>query len=237
MLLGYEGIELTDIAFGGTFDPPHEGHRSLVRRVLESFPYTRIWIIPAKAPAGAHGQHKVPGSSFQQRLAMCQLAFAEELKSGSEYGARLKIDPLEEQLPEPNFTYATLEVLRSRQAEARWGLLMGRDQLISFAGWHRPLEILQMASLVVVDRETQDDPEPSIQLLGSKLGLELDRLGGNAWKWRNKETGIIWLKGCVSPAASREIRSAGEMAFASEWLSPAVASYIKEQGLYRQKEV
>lgn len=237
--MGFDGSGLgclTDIVFGGTFDPPHEGHRLIAERVLAEWPSAQLWIIPGKAPAGAHGQHKVPSASFEQRLAMCAITFAP--RSGAEPGvtSRLRIDPIEGQLPDPNYTLNTLRALVARQAEARWGLLMGRDQIASFAGWYQPRQILEMASLVVADRETDEDLDPVIQRLGTSLGLTPERKGAHTWQWHGLDTGIYWLKGCVSAAASRTIRTDWAHALKSQWISPQMAQYINEQGLYRQKE-
>ncbi len=227
---------LTDVAFGGTFDPPHEGHRLIAHRVLAALPHVQLWIVPGKAPAGAHGQHKVPGASFAQRLAMCSLTFAPDLRPGSEKSSRITIDPLEGQLPEPNYTLTTLKALEERQAKARWGLLMGRYQIASFAAWHQPRQIAEMATLIVADRDQDDELDPLVQQLGQKLGLIPERRGATAWQWKGLSTGIYWLTGCVSAAASRNIRTDVAAALKSGWISPEVARYINDQGLYRQKE-
>ncbi len=234
-LLEFEGSKadtLTDILFGGTFDPPHEGHRRIIARVLSSLPQARLWVLPGKAPAGAHGEHKKPGASFEQRLDLCALAFKSELQRFT----RLHLDPIENQLPEPNFTVRTLEALQKRQPTARWGLLMGRDQIVSFAAWHRPEEIIRQASLLVIDRERDDDLGPIIENLGKKLGLVPHRLSAKAWSWKDILTEVYWLEGVVSPSASRIIRQDWTQAAADGWIAPEVARYIEEQGLYRPTE-
>ena len=217
----------TAIAYGGAFDPPHEGHRLVLRKTAESFPQAALYLLPAKTPAGAYGAHKQPSASFEQRMEMCYLAFASELQD-----LALTIDPLEAHLPEPNYTVRTMEALQRRDPEQHWAILMGRDQLLRFAGWYQPQTLAALASLVIIDRDATEDLSPSLEELGRKLGLELEATGGSSWRWKGWSTGVFWLPGCVSPAASRLIRNNWGEAAQKGWLSPEVAQYIKRNTLY-----
>lgn len=215
----------TEIVYGGAFDPPHEGHTLLVKRALEVFPEARVRIVPAASPAGAHGLHKQTEASFAQRLAMCQLAFANE-------GSRVTVDPIEEQLPSPNYTIQTLEALAKTYPEERLALLMGKDQLQNFAGWLKPREIIVRASLLVVDRDQGEDLNALLAMLGPQLGRALHALGPNTWQWEGLPTGIFSLGPGLSLAASRLIRGNLADPEHQQWLSPAVLNYVKSQGLY-----
>lgn len=223
------GWEPTEIVYGGTFDPPHEGHAQIVQRALKLFPRATLRVIPAAAPAGAHGLHKRPVASFADRVAMCQLQFQNE-------SDRIKIDSIEETLPQPNYTVRTLEALAQRFPSQRWGWLMGKDQLQSFPAWHEPLRIIDRASLLAVDREGGDDLSHLVEEVGKKLGQKLTPLGPDVWQWEARKTAIFSLGQSVSPAASRLLREAlrkGEtQSIRLAWLAPVVLQYIKSQRLY-----
>jgi len=58
--------------FGGSFDPPHIGHRALVEAALEMLPLDEIWVVPVGLPV--HRQLS-PHVSAEQRLAWVETMF------------------------------------------------------------------------------------------------------------------------------------------------------------------
>ena len=59
--------------FGGSFDPPHEGHRHLARAAFASLALDRLFWVPAQDPP-----HKAaPATPFAHRLALVRLAIAD----------------------------------------------------------------------------------------------------------------------------------------------------------------
>ena len=69
--------------FGGSFDPPHTAHRALVQAALIDLQLDELRVLPT-----GQAWHKVrPLSSAHHRLAMAQLAFADQ--------PRVVIDPME----------------------------------------------------------------------------------------------------------------------------------------------
>jgi nicotinate-nucleotide adenylyltransferase len=215
------------IFYGGTFDPPHVGHLRVAERAAALFPGSRVWISVGPAPAGAAQQHKAPGASFEQRLAMCRLNFAELIQKG---GALLT--DVETKLPAPNYTVQTLRHCQQHFPGETWALLMGQDQLEQFAAWREPLDILRMADLVVVSRgEGRSLPE-ALQTLATKLGLHLDPLEPERLRWRELGTSVYLLPGSVSDAASRDVRKDPSALLKKGWLVPEVAAYIQQHGIY-----
>ena len=106
------------IAYGGSFDPPHQGHVDCVYKALETWPETKIIIFPGFQPAGARGLHKTPDTPFEDRLAMARLAFGEA-------AGRIEISAVEKELPVPNYTINTLTRFVSMYPDARLSLMMG----------------------------------------------------------------------------------------------------------------
>jgi len=219
--------EPTVIFYGGTFDPPHVGHQRVVDRTRQLFPEGRLWISVAPAPAGAAQQHKAPGASFEQRLVMCQLNFAEAIQSG-----RVLFSDVETRLPAPNYTVATLRHCQQNFPGETWALLIGQDQLEQFAAWREPLEILRLADLVVVSRGQDRSLVESLHGLASKLGLHLEELGPERLRWQQLGTFVYLLPGSVSDAASRDVRKDASSLQKKDWLVPEVAAYIQQHGIY-----
>ena len=58
--------------FGGTFNPPHLGHRRLLDSFCSLLPFDRVFVVPDKRPV-----HKICDDLAldSERLQMCRLAF------------------------------------------------------------------------------------------------------------------------------------------------------------------
>lgn len=212
------------IIYGGSFDPPHLGHRSLVEKVLRLFPEARVDIVVADSPAGAYGQHKTTEADFNQRLEMCRLTFPE---------ARVAINPIEAGLEKPNYTWRTLEALQKQDPQSRWALLMGQDQFESFPGWKKAGELIDKVDLLVVGREgfqSWDETEARFR----KDFFPLKALDNGTYAWEGKQGRVYRLTGELSPAASRILRR--DIEEQKAWLAPDVQDFIKRNKLYRKHE-
>jgi nicotinate-nucleotide adenylyltransferase len=129
--------------FGGSFDPPHEGHLRLARTACASLGLDRLFWVPSQDPP-----HKAsPATPFAHRLEMVRLAIAGlpgQEASGIEAG-----------LPSPSYSLYTIRALkaeRGRPGDA-WYFLIGADNWAIFPQWHRPDEVLKEAVLAVYPRE------------------------------------------------------------------------------------
>ena len=58
--------------YGGSFDPPHLGHVLSVAWALSAAEIDAVWIIPT----WKHAFNKEHCASFEERMSMCELAFA-----------------------------------------------------------------------------------------------------------------------------------------------------------------
>ena len=72
MALPTETARATWGLFGGSFDPPHRAHVLVVAWALMEATLDRILVIPT----ARHAFGKQPGASFEDRVAMCRLAFS-----------------------------------------------------------------------------------------------------------------------------------------------------------------
>jgi nicotinate-nucleotide adenylyltransferase len=127
--------------FGGTFDPVHNAHLRITRLALESLDLARIlWI-----PTGAPRYRAAPVASAGHRLAMLELALANE--------PRCAIDARELAPQASGYTVDTLIALRAELgSNAPLVLLIGSDQYEKLAGWHRWRELFGLARIAVVAR-------------------------------------------------------------------------------------
>jgi nicotinate-nucleotide adenylyltransferase len=149
--------------FGGTFDPPHVGHVAVARDATEHLHLDRLLWMPAGDPPHKPDQ---PISPAPLRLEMTRAAAAGE--------ARFEVSELEVRRAGPSYTVDTLRALRAAHADAEIFLLVGADQLRTFAGgWREPTAILELATLALMDRAGDDAAEASPELPGMERAVHV----------------------------------------------------------------
>ena len=142
--------------FGGSFDPPHEGHIHLARSAVETFAMNLMLWVPSPQPP-----HKdTPHTEFRHRLAMARLA-ALHLPNQA-------VSNVEEHLPRPNYSLDTIRALKAEYgSEHQWHFLIGADNWAIFPTWHRHEEVLREVTLIVFPRQSYSigDLSPGVMRL------------------------------------------------------------------------
>lgn len=129
--------------FGGSFDPPHNGHLAIARAALSALHLDSVLFAPvARQPLKSDAP-----TDFNHRAAMTALAIADEPR----FALSLLDAPREDR--QPNFTVDSLLRLRTQfPAETEFFFLLGADALLQFSRWHRAAEIPFLATLIVASR-------------------------------------------------------------------------------------
>ena len=204
------------LLYGGTFDPPHNGHLNNVRAAAARVCPDLVVVMPA----GLSPFKQKTAAPAALRLEMCR-CFGALAQQGSGGIPRLEISGWEmeqAQQGKRNYSVLTLEMLRSTYPGAELYLAVGSDMLLSFDGWHRWQDILRIAHLVVVSRNIGDDPA-----LHAKA-RELDPAGDR----------ILFAPVEALPMASSQLRArlqAGDSCEAE--LPETVRQVIRREGLYQ----
>lgn len=130
--------------FGGTFDPPHSGHVAAARHVADALDLDLVLWVPAR-----RSPHKL-----DDRLSDVDVR-ARMVRAATEEDPRFAVTSLELDREGPSYTVDTLRALAVSPdfAECRLFLIIGVDQYRAFDRWREPSEILELATLVVMDRE------------------------------------------------------------------------------------
>ncbi len=125
--------------FGGSFNPPHEGHLAASRIALKRLKLDRLWwlVSPGNPLKDTRGL-----ASLDARLAACRLLAAHPRIAVTGFEAQIKT----------RFTYDTLRYLRRRCPGARLVWIMGADNLLSFHRWRHWREIARLIPIAVIDR-------------------------------------------------------------------------------------
>ena len=200
--------------YGGSFDPVHLGHLLVAESCREQAQLDRVLFVPAATPPHKQGRRLAAAADRKTMLTLAtggQPAFeihAAELDRGG-----------------VSWTVDTLEALASAYPADSLHLILGPDALAGLPTWRAPGRILELATLLAVEREGLDDigevvkGQPLHELLGAAKARQIaaDRVICPAVGIRSTH-----LREAI--AAGRSIR----------YRTPAaVERYIATHGLYR----
>jgi len=211
------------LLYGGTFDPVHEGHLAIARSASLALGRP-VHLLPAADPP-----HRAPpGASAAQRTTMLELAVGCD--------RRLCVDRRELQRSGPSFTIDTLAEVRAElgpDVPLVW--ILGIDSLRQLDDWRDWRRIFALAHLLGVERPGTRIDAGWLQAQAPVVHAEL------APRWR--EAGALAESAAGGYAAlpieplrtesATEVRQ--RIATGGDWdgmVPPAVARYIREQGLY-----
>lgn len=210
------------VFYGGSFDPPHLGHRACVETLLSVMPQAKCVMVPSCVPPISSSQTKPVTVSFGDRYRMCELAFSDLIMS-----SRLLISDIENRLSAPNYTIQTIEVLKAQQG-GQWWILIGQDQLKNLSNWYRVEDLVRQVHFFVIARELNAGLSELVYNLSKSLKLELEQdESGYILDGRSR---IYLHENPLSEANSTEIR--GDLKSHYNWLSEPVKVYISENNLY-----
>jgi nicotinate-nucleotide adenylyltransferase len=131
--------------FGGTFDPPHIGHLTVTKQLLEANSLDEVIWVPV-----SHPPHKLNTDVTPPGLRL------EMVKAATEGFDGHVVNDIEIVRGGPSYTVDTLRNLCLEYPEADILLILGADQFSEFSKWKDPEEIARLASLWVLTREGQD---------------------------------------------------------------------------------
>ena len=132
--------------FGGTFNPPHNGHVTLARAAAEQLALDRLLIMPACVPPHKPLPDRV---TPQQRYAMAELMAAP-------VGRCAQASDIELHRTGKSYTSDTLQTLHEQYPDAELWLLMGSDMFLSLHTWHEPEVICALAHIAAFSRVEED---------------------------------------------------------------------------------
>ncbi len=131
--------------YGGTFDPPHEGHRNLVDAAFKETAFDRLLLIPSYIPP--HKAHS-PALPFETRKGLLLDCFGDL--------PGVEVLDIEQKREGKSYTIDTIHQLEAVYPNGELHFLMGSDMFLSFENWRCFEELLEKLILVVSSREKGD---------------------------------------------------------------------------------
>ncbi len=127
--------------FGGSFDPPHNGHFAIANALLDQFELDEFVFVPAfHAP---HKRDKKPTSAFY-RYAMLALATKDQ--------PRFVVSKMELDVPERPYSVETLTRLKKELPDTHLFFVIGADSWMDITTWREWETVLTIVDIIVVTR-------------------------------------------------------------------------------------
>lgn len=197
---------------GGTFDPIHVGHLILAESAFHQFGLDEVMFLPSGNPP--HKRNRAGRAALEERIEMVHLAiednphFSLSLAEAHELGY--------------TYTRETLERFHREHPETEYYFIMGADSLFTFETWKDPEEIARLAVLVAAVRNRVHDTSMQMQIAHLKSIMQAD---------------IRVLDTPNMDISSRMLREwIHEGRSVKYYIPEPVVAYIKNHGLYQQKE-
>lgn len=200
--------------FGGTFDPPHNGHIAVAGAALQDarIALDQLIFVPAERPP--HKEYAI--TAFEHRMRMACMAAAA-------LGARAKVSDMESRAitgsDAPNYTIDTVRRFKAASApETEVFVIVGADSFLQLGTWKDPAALLREAGFIIVNR-------PGTPL--EKVRQSLPQVAPEGGK-------IFLLEGVAEDISASAIRktvaAGGDITSA---VPAAVEDYIEQHQLYR----
>ena len=178
--------------YGGSFNPPHAGHRYVSLHALKRLNLDRIWWLVT------------PGNPLKERDGLPGTAERVEAARRLAAHPRIAVTGFEEAIG-TRYTVDTLRIVVDRCPGARFVWIMGADNLAGFHRWRGWRDIAQLMPFAVVDR-----PGWTLSATRSRAALALA-----PWRIDETDAGLLaaldppawtFLHGPRSPLSSTGLR-------------------------------
>jgi nicotinate-nucleotide adenylyltransferase len=125
--------------FGGSFNPPHDGHRAASLLALRRLRLDRIWWLVS------------PGNPLKDKRELAPLAQRAEAAAKVSQHPRIAVTVIEAGIG-ATYSYQTITYLKRRCPGVHFVWIMGADNFRCFDRWQHWAEITRLVPLAIVDR-------------------------------------------------------------------------------------
>ena len=139
--------------YGGTFDPPHKGHKLIVEYCLEKC--DKLILIPNKKSPNKLSN---PIATFKQRKDMLKILFNDN---------KIIISDFEGNSNKDNYTYLTINHLKKIYKNSDLTMVIGNDQLVNLKRWKKNNFILDEVKILCFNRQILYKDKSEADLIGN----------------------------------------------------------------------
>ncbi|WP_337267897.1 nicotinate-nucleotide adenylyltransferase [Oryzifoliimicrobium ureilyticus] len=179
--------------FGGSFNPPHEGHALVAEIAIRRLGLDQLWWMVTPGNPLKSKRHL---KSLRERIILSE-AIAKDPK--------IRVTAFEAELG-VSYTAHTLKWVKLRNPHVHFVWIMGADSLAGFHRWQRWQEIAQTFPIAVIDR-----PGSTLSYLSSRMaktfGFARVDEDDAAVLWKKKAPAWTFIHGPRSQLSSTAIRN------------------------------
>ncbi len=148
------------VVYGGSFNPPHLGHRAAAQTVSELLRPELFLVVPDRTPP--HKELEAGSPDIDARIALCRLAFRDLPNA--------EVSEITAARRGRCYSADTVSALRERYPDDELVFLLGTDMFLCFEDWYRYEYLLSECVLAVLPRD--DDERPALEAQAEKLRRE-----------------------------------------------------------------
>jgi nicotinate-nucleotide adenylyltransferase len=237
MLKMNKDIKASVLLFGGSFDPPHLGHKAMLQHVLKTIPISKVIILPCNIQPLKVKEF----SPAADRLSMCKIQFdtskfidkdktidTSKLVVANNPLLNIEISVSDYEIKKKGLSYTvdTVKHFKELCPEDKIYVLMGEDSFLDIEKWKSPKDLFTLCSMVVLPRNKTAHKDPGALIEHAKK--------------IKKEYGadMIIMDEFDHPASSTEIRlkllEGLRSEYLEEYLDKDVLDYISSHNLYKR---
>ncbi|NBN64917.1 nicotinate-nucleotide adenylyltransferase [Microvirga tunisiensis] len=125
--------------FGGSFNPPHSGHRLVAETAMRRLGLDQVWWLVT------------PGNPLKDHAELAPLARRIALTAATANHPRMRVTAFEAVLG-TSYTASTLAGILQRRPDLSFCWIMGADNLAGFHRWQNWRDIVRAVPIAIVDR-------------------------------------------------------------------------------------
>lgn len=184
---------------GGTFNPPHLGHKNILCQSIKKLSLDLVLVIPNNIPS--HKKLPKNTANTQDRLEMCKLMCKNVEKA--------RISTVEIEIGGESYTVQTLRELKKKYPLDEFFLIIGTDSFISFEKWYLYEEILSLCTLTVLERNKKNQSILHKQYLEQKYNIEIQLVESEIIEVSSSEIRNLELNHLLEPEILQYIQQNG----------------------------
>jgi nicotinate-nucleotide adenylyltransferase len=178
--------------FGGSFDPPHEGHALVSRLALTRLRLDRIWWLVT------------PGNPLKDTRGLASLDARMAAARRLTRDPRVVVTGLEADIG-ARYTADTIAWLTARCPGAHFVWIMGADNLLQFHRWRSWAEIMRSVPVAIVDRPGSTLRSTSAKALQRFARAQFEEQDAKLLVTA-RPPAFVYLHGPRDPSSSTELR-------------------------------
>ena len=125
--------------FGGSFDPPHIGHKKIIENCISLF--DKVLIVPNKESVDFNKKNI---ASAEDRINMLNSMISSKI---------VEIIDFEIKSDKKNYTYRTIKYLEEKYPDEELFMIIGKDQIYNLHNWYQYEYIVDNINIVCFDRK------------------------------------------------------------------------------------